>query len=84
MFGDHLYCNNCKQVYRDIEEIHNTRTDTHFKPMCPVCGGWVSVNIEVRLLELEKFKQDKDKNNINKERHILEQAMEKWRLQHVN
>jgi hypothetical protein len=52
--------------------------------MCPVCGGWVSVNIEVRLLELEKFKQDKDKNNINKERHILEQAMEKWRLQHVN
>ena len=84
MIGDHLYCNNCKQVYKDIEEIHETRTDMHFKSMCPVCGGWVSVNIEMRLLELNQFKQDKDKSNINHERHILEQAMLKWRSQHGN
>lgn len=84
MKGDHLYCKYCKKVYIDIENIHNTRTDQKFKPKCPWCGAWVSVNIEARLIGLAQFKQDKDKINIDKERHILKVALEKWVSEHDN
>jgi len=78
MKGDHLYCEHCKKVYIDIENIHDTRTDQKFKPKCIWCGAWVSVNIEQRLTNIAQFKQDKDKTLINKERHILKSALAKW------
>lgn len=79
MIGDHLYCKLCKKVYNDIENIHNTRKDKKFKPMCPWCGAWKSVNIEGRLDELKQFRQDKDKTNIKQEQHILIQALKKFK-----
>lgn len=84
MKGDHLYCEHCENVYIDIEEVHDTRRDKKFKPMCPYCGAWKSVNIEGRLIELEAFKQDPDKTNINIEKDRFTKALVTWRLTHVN
>jgi len=79
-----LYCEHCKKTYIDIEEIHDTRKDKKFKPMCPYCGAWKSVNIEGRLIELEQFKQDPDKTAINAEKKLLNKALTIWRLDHGN
>jgi hypothetical protein len=96
MKGDHLYCQHCKQVYLDIDEMYDTRLQKQhyykngtlhavvFKPMCPHCGAWKSLNIEAEIQRLKDFKQDPNKDKIHEQIDSLTRALDRWRQDHGN
>lgn len=68
-----MYCKNCKQLFNDIEKIHDTRTNNKIQINCPFC---MNINVVNATYFIEQYEANKPNQHSNKKLyHILKDAM---------